>query len=293
MYVIAQLKEGFGNKLFMLVRYINKFKEIHLANKDVTLLYILQGVSKHEQGVAEESFLHIFPDLANVSWLKFITWNQYDTLKDDAFQEFKVDFVFIKDDFLELKPLLKKSFKMNPSYEYLLNKYDTKKGIAIHIRLGDKFNINFNRLQRGLKEDFLLMSPRYYIEETQRLLAEKKGPVYIFSDSPEFAECLLKPELPDAQIVDEDFPETFFLLTKFKRAIVSESTLALAAGYMNFLKHQIIIPSYRLQVKRGGIVDSKYVDPTVFQLEDDRSYKLKPEDYKHIFKTCYSRKSKK
>jgi len=288
MYVIGILKEGLGNKLFMLVAYINKFRNIHKENKDVNMLYIVQAASKHEEGLKCEQFTHIFPSLKTVDWLKFITWKEYDTLKKDAFQEFPVDFLFSKDDFIELKPFIKKHLKMNPIYEKLLDKYDTKKGIAVHVRLGDKFNINYNRLNTGRPESFLLMSPRYYIEEVQKLLDEKKGPVYIFSDSVEFSKCLLLPEMPDAIIAKEKAEETFFLFTKFKRAVLSESTFGLAAGYMHGLKHQFVIPSYRLKLMKGIITESKYVDPEYFQLEDDTSYKLKPSEYKDIYKKCYA-----
>jgi hypothetical protein len=293
MYVIGQIKEGFGNKLFMLLRYIMEFREIHKSNKEVNQLYIVQTVSKHDEGLQSEKFEYIFPKLKEVSWLEFISWKKYDELKKDAFEILNVDFCFKKDDFFVLKSFVKKYLEMSPRYNHLLEKYDTKKGIAVHIRLGDKFNINYAQLGRRKPEKYLLMSPQYFIDETNTLLSEKKGPVYIFSDSPEFAECLIKPSLPDAIIVDEKFVETFFLLTKFKRAVLSESTLGLAAGYMNFLKHQFIIPKYRVHLSNGKIYDSPYVDSSVFQLEEDTSYKLDPSEYKEIYKTCYLRNVKK
>ena len=286
MYVIGILKEGFGNKLFMIMAYIMKFKK--LVEKGVQTLYIVQTVSKHEEGLQCEKFGYIFPKLSEVPWLKLISWREYDALKTDAHEIFPVDFCFCKNDFLELKSFIKKYFVMNSKYDKLLDKYDTRKGIAIHVRLGDKFNINLNRLQKKQHENFLLLSPRYYVEQAQKLLSEKKGPLYIFSDSPKFAECLLKPYLPDAILIDENFVETFFLLTKFRRSVLSESTLGLAAGYMNFYKHQMVIPGYRIKLNGGTIQESKYVDSTVFQLEDDRSYKLKPSEYKEIYKTCYA-----
>jgi len=284
MYVLSILKEGFGNKLFMLMAYINKFRKLSPTKDDI--LYVVETVSKHDTGSPREKFGYVFPGLKELPWLKFIGWSEYDKLKGGEHTEFMVDFLFDKEDFISLRPLIKKYFKMNPVYDQLLEKYDTKKGIALHVRLGDKFNINFNRLNNGMKEDYLLMSPRYFIDETRKLLAEKKGPVYIFSDSPTFAECLLRPELPQAILINEKCQDTFFLLTKFKRAVLSESTLGLAAGYMHFLKHQYIIPSYRVKVKRGDLTESKYVDAEYFTLETDRTYKLMAEDYKPIHKLC-------
>jgi len=260
----------------MLLSHINTFKK---GNGES--LYILECPCKHDRN--SDRFQIIFPKLNDVPWLHFVDANEYETLKGNEMKQPS----FLKENFLELQQFIKKYLKMNEKYENLLDKYDTKKGIAVHIRLGDKFVDNYRQIKAGNKEIYLLMSPRYYIEKTQELLNEKDGPIYVFADSPKFAECFLGNL--DWKFVNEDFPESFFLLTKFKRSVISESTFSIAAHYMNFLKNECIIPSYRLTPSKGNLVDSVYVNSS-FRLENDKSYKLEPDEYSQISKKCYSSK---
>jgi hypothetical protein len=278
MIYFGKIREGFGNKLFMLLSHINVFKKAKGES-----LYILECPCKHDRH--SDRFQLIFPHLNEIPWLHFVDQIKYDSLKGTEMKQPS----FLKEDFLELSSFIKKYFKMNEKYEKLLDKYDTKKGIAVHVRLGDKFQENYRQIKDGKKETYLLMSPKYYIDKTQEFLSEKNGPVYLFTDSIKFAECFLKPGLTEAIIVEEDFPESFFLLTKFKRAVISESTFSIAAHYMNFLKHEFIIPSYRLTPSKGNLIDSPYVNSS-FRLEDDKSYKLEPSEYSPILKRCYSSK---
>jgi hypothetical protein len=273
MIYFGKIREGFGNKLFMLLNHICNFKQ-----KGGEMLYILECPCKHDRH--SDGFLTIFPKLSTVKWLRFVSESELPSSGTELKQP-----QFLKEDFIALSGFIKTYMKMNDSFTKLLDKYDTKKGIAVHVRLGDKFYENYKSIKQGGRETYLLLTPKYYIEKTQELLAEKSGPVYIFTDSKKFADCLL-PGL--GQLVHEDFPESFFLLTKFKRAVLSESTFSIAAHYMNFLQHDFIIPSYRLTPSKGNLVDSPYVDSS-FRLEDDRSYKLKPEEYRELAK-CYPSK---
>lgn len=276
MIYFGKIREGFGNKLFMLLSHINIFRKAKGES-----LYILECPCKHDRH--SEGFLSIFPGLKELPWLNFVQQEKYDSLEGHEMKQP----VFSKDDFLELRGFIKTHMKMNDKFTKLLEKYDTKKGIAVHIRLGDKFQENYRQIREGKRETYLLMSPEYYIEKTQELLGEKDGPVYVFADSPKFAECFLGNL--NWIFVQEDFPESFFLLTKFKRSIISESTFSIAAHYMNFLKHECIIPSYRLTPSKGNLIESPYVDSS-FRLEEDRKYKLKPEEYSGISRKCYSSK---
>jgi hypothetical protein len=276
MIYFGKIREGFGNKLFMLLSHINTFKKAKGES-----LYILECPCKHDRN--SDRFQIIFPYLNEIPWLHFVDATKYETLQGTEMKQPS----FLKENFLELQTFIKKYFKMNEKYDKLLDKYDTKNGIAVHVRLGDKFVDNYRQIKLGKKEIYLLMSPRYYSEKTQELLNEKDGPIYVFADSPKFAECFLGNL--DWKFANEDFPETFFLLTKFKRSVISESTFSIAAHYMNFLKHDCIIPSYRLTPSKGNLVDSPYVNSS-FRLEDDKSYKLEPSDYSAISKKCYSSK---
>lgn len=272
MYLLSYLKQGFGNKLFMIMKAINTYRK-----GDYDALLLVYTKSHHEKGTPEENVLDIFPKLNELPWLKFISWKEYDSLKKDN-EELLQDYEFVPDDFIELRPFIKKYFVMNSKYDYLLDKYDTKKGIGVHIRLGDKFEINKKFLKETKRENYLLLQPRYYIEQVENLLKEKKGPVYIFTDSPRFAKCFGL----NAEIVDEGFIETFYLFTKFRRSVISESTLTQAASYMNFFKHKSVVPEYFLE--NGRITKSPYVHPDYFTLVTDRSYKLKPSEYSELSK---------
>lgn len=274
MYLLSYLKQGFGNKLFMIMKAINTYRKGEYDG-----LLLAYSKSHHEKGTPEEDFLEIFPKLKELPWLNFISWKEYDSLKKEI-KELLPDYNFTSEDFIELRPFIKKYFVIHSKYDYLLDKYDTKKGIGVHIRLGDKLEINKQFLKSGRKERYLLMSPQYYIEQVQKLLQEKKGPVYIFTDSPHFAKCFGL----DAEIVDEGFIETFFLFTKFKRSVIGDSTLTIAASYMNFLNHESVVPEYMVKVGTQKLETSTYVHPEYFTLITDRSYKLKPSEYSELSK---------
>lgn len=292
MYIVAFIAQGFGNKVFSLIRYIYEFKELKKENKDLEKLYIGTDVSKHEKNLDKEKIQNIFPDLKNIEWLEFVNWNKYDELKGNAFKQLVPQYTFHYQPFLAMKSFIKKEMKLNPEYDYLLEKYDTKKGIAIHIRLGDKFQYNYDNLSKRKPQLFVLMKPEYYVDNVLKMLEEREGPVYIFSDSNEFAECLLKPHLPNAQIVDEDFVETFYLLTKFKRAVISESTISISAFYMNFKDPQVVVPYYKIDFDPKGkstykLVKSTAVDETVFILDKHKSYIMQTKkEYDDIIEAC-------
>jgi hypothetical protein len=215
----------------------------------------------------------VFPKLKELEWLRLITWKEYDVLKKDNV-ELDPSFQFGKEDFIALKSFVKKYFVFDEKYDYLLEKYDTKKGIAVHMRYGDKIDINASLLRRGIHPMFLVLNKKFYEDYVRKFLEEKKGPVYVFTDSPH-----IQLDIPGAQYVDEKTTETFFLLTKFKRAIISDSTLSIAAGYMNFLKHKFVVPAYRVQFDKGSIVPSRFVDSDHFELVQDTSYILAKKDY--------------
>lgn len=266
MYLLGFLKEGFGNKLFMLMKYIRYFKE---NSKEYDGLCVAYVKSKHQ----EDNIFDVFPKLKELHWLRLITWKEYDELKKDNV-EIDPSFDFTKDDFIELKSFIKKHFVFDEKYNYLLEKYDTKKGIAVHMRYGDKLEINAERFRKGRPASYLVLNKKFYEDYARTFLEQKKGPVYVFTDSPH-----IQLDIPRAHYVDEKTSETFFLLTKFKRAVISDSTLSIAAGYMNFLKHAFVIPMYHIRVSDGAIVPSRFVDDEHFDLVQDTSYILAKKDY--------------
>lgn len=217
---------------------------------------------------------------------------KYDEIKGNAFKELVPNYVFRYEPLLDMKNFIKKEMKIDPKYDYLLDKYDTKNGIAVHVRLGDKFQLNYENLKKNKPQLFVLMKPNYYVDYVLKMLQEKEGPVYIFSDSKDFAECLLKPYLPNSKIVEEDFVETFYLFTKFKRAVISESTLSVSAFYMNFKNPQVVVSGYRVDFNPKGkstykLVKAVSVDDETFILDKNKDYIMtSKKDYTDVIENC-------
>jgi hypothetical protein len=124
MYLLGYLKEGFGNKLFMLMKYINYFRK-----HEYDMLVIASAKSKHQ----EDNIFDVFPKLQELEWLKHVSWKEYDSYKKDG-HEIDPSFDFDYIDFMELRPFIKNHFVFHEKYDKLLEKYDTKNGIAVHMR---------------------------------------------------------------------------------------------------------------------------------------------------------------
>jgi hypothetical protein len=60
-------------------------------------------------------------------------------------------------------------------------------------------------------------------------------------------------------------------MTKFKNAILSESTFGVVATYLNQEQNKIIYPSYHVEISSGKLVDFSW--GPIFQYEHDRSYR--------------------
>ena len=76
MYILSNIKWGFGNKFFMLL-YLIYYSITNKAEK----LYIVQAPSHHDKRTPEENFTEIFPKLKKLKFLEFISWKEYDTRK--------------------------------------------------------------------------------------------------------------------------------------------------------------------------------------------------------------------
>lgn len=275
MILFSYIKNGFGNKVLIFMYLIDAFKK-----EKADELYIVQSKSPHEEGVEEDNFTYIFPELKKIDWLKFVDWNEYDALRkrDDA-KEIKYDlFDWLNDDYmLKYKNFIKNYMKPNKVYESLLDKYDVKNGIAIHIRYGDKLEINKKLIKRKMFPKYVLMTPEYYINYCNTMLSEKSGPVYIFTDSEELVKRIILPHLPNAIITDEPYQHVFFLLTKFRRQIISDSTLSAVSGHFNNYKHKIIAPYYFANplldyTTPPKLMKSPYYNEEIFELDKNKKY---------------------
>ena len=299
MYVLSYIKQGTGNKIFSFLRAVHIFKVLRKKRPSYwTKLYIVHEKSPHEKGLETEKLDYIFPKLKEFEWLEFISWKQFDSLKKglNEFTENTIDgpvsitptILWDSRYFTDEPTFVKNYLKFNPVYEPLLKKYDTKKGILIHYRLGDKFEINQMFLKRNHRPRYLLYGPEFYIKHVQKMLEEAPGPIYLASDSPKVAECLLKPSFPDLIPISEDAEHTLYLMSKFKRMVISESTMSAAGGFLNRTAHQIIASKYYIDVGDYKLSNSPYFIPEIFTLDADKTHILRTLDqYKKIINLCH------
>lgn len=249
MAALGIISQGLGNKIWMLVGYIYRFQ-----HSDSKILYIYYKKSKHEEGNTSEHLEEIFPKLKKLPWLKFIyDWKEYDIIKKDA-TIYENDYDFKPEYFnMDLKV-----FTPNPDYKPLLKKYDTKNGIVLHYRLGDKVR----------RSDYLTMKPEYFLKHVQMMLSESEGPVYLASDSMDKAVKLLGISVIP---IEEDAVSAFYLLTKFKRLILSDSTFGIVARYLN-TDCQAVIPEYKVSWADHKLRKSPLLLEGAFELEKDKSF---------------------
>jgi hypothetical protein len=285
MYIISTIKWGFGNKLFMFL-YLLNYSIINKAEK----LYIVQAPSHHDRRTSEENFDKIFPKFKKLRFLEFISWKEYDIIKKGSIPYKEIDINdgnkwFTDTNLMQLQNVMNiySYLTINPIYKNIITKYkiNINKGIAIHYRLGDKIQIN---LQKS-KPMYVIMKPEYYIYHCQKMLLEKNGPVYVFSDSIDIAKKFLK-DLPDNTIyLDIGYIETFYLLTKIKRLIISDSTLSIAAALLNKKAKQIVIPNYYIDVTTLKIKTHFLHDeyPNIIK-ENNQKYIMQKSDLLQIIK---------
>ena len=267
------LKNGLGNKIFILINFLHKFKNVHF--------HIVDSKSHHQEGLAEEKIWHLFPKLTQLSNVSFIRWREYDELKK-TMPEFEVpfDIYYVTSGF---KPSTKKLFVPASEYEALETKYDFKKGIFVHFRLGDKFVMNYHKAKKGKELDYVVMKPEFY-EDHIFELRKNDEPVYIFSDQPKLAKCLLT---GGYTFVDEGANETFYCFQNARRVIISESTLTIAAVLLGSKKKDLVVPNFLMRPVKQGEQPKLMPSPYFSEGESNKKYLLRTlAEYTDIIKKC-------
>lgn len=262
------LKNGLGNKIFILINFLHKYKNVHF--------HIVDSKSHHQEGLPSEKIWHLFPKLKELSNVSFIRWKEYDELKK-TMPEFEVpfDIYYVTSGF---KPATKKLFVPAPEYEALEDKYDFKKGIFVHFRLGDKFRLNLTELRKGKPVKYVLMKPEFYEDHISEL-RKRNEPVYIFTDEVPLAKCLLG----DYTFVDEGANETFYCFQNARRVIISESTLTIAAVLLGSKKKDLVVPNFLNMPPDYKLVSSPYFS----EGESNKKYLLRTlTEYTDVIKRC-------
>ena len=282
--IIIIVKNGLGNKLMTIINTIHQY-----LGKPI---YFLEQLSHHQNRSFYEKLRYIFPNLNNDPKYQIISWKLFDALQKHGIKETEYDdhhIYYIIDGFINLTDSTRNLFRMNSNYNYLIDKYDLKNGIFVHYRLGDKFELNYNELQKNKICKYALFTPEYYIENVKKMLKEKKGPVYIMSDSIKIAECLLKDKIPNAIFINEKTAETFFLMTHCNRFIISESSMTVCAVYLNNNKPQIISPNFLIDPRDNHkLINNIYFNDKIVSFDNNKGYLLNTkEQYDIIYKQCY------
>ena len=270
MEYLLRLINGIGNKIFILVHFLNKYP------KD-TLLVVDQR-SHHQSGSAKEKIWNLYPDLLDHPRIRFIRWSEYDNLKETVPElEITNDIFHSTEGF----PKAKKYFTPNTLYDSLQDKYDFASGVFVHFRLGDKFVQNYQKVRKGAAKDYIVLKPEYYLKHIE----SAKGPVYIFSDQPKLAKCLLG---GDYTYVNEDVNETMYCFQNARHLILSESTLGFAALKLNRKRYHAVVPGYFVWNKK--MIHTPYFEESAsIDIENDKEFILETKaEYEDIIRKCKS-----
>uniref|UniRef100_A0A6C0HFL6 Glycosyltransferase n=1 Tax=viral metagenome TaxID=1070528 RepID=A0A6C0HFL6_9ZZZZ len=273
MEYLVVLKNGLGNKIFIMANILHRYPK--------NSFYVIDQQSHHQQGSQQEKFWYLFPLLKENPRIKFIQWKEYDSLKKT------IPALDIRNEiYLDpsgFKPAIKKLLVPAIEYQTLEDKYDFKNGIFVHYRLGDKVQINYQRLQKGLNSRNVVMKPAFYTDNISEL-RKKDEPVYIFSDSPKEAKCLLK---GDYVFVNEGANETFYCFWKAKRVILSDSTLTIAATLLGSKKKDLIVPGFIVAPDDYPEPFKLIPSPYFSHGDPDEKYMMKTlKDYQDLIKKC-------
>jgi len=263
-YVITYIKEGLGNKVYILMNMVYFFLELKKLNPSYTKLYIGIAISRHEKGKGEiDDFRNIFPNTLTYEWLEFI--------EDETFDKLKKDCIYIQQNNMDLKKvskidtslwiranynmsstpvkkyysLFQKMFSVNPELLKFEYDYDYEKDIFLHIRYGDKV-----KLVKDGSMNILLMTPQFYQDALKHIqMLQKftnKGKVYIFTDSPEIVKEKIFPKefYPNIIITSEPSYNVFHLTKMFKYLIITDSSLTQTGALFNEKFENLVSFSY-------------------------------------------------
>ena len=147
----------------------------------------------------------------------FQSWKYFDSLTDFSFLEIK-------------KP-------MSNSFSELELEISNSECGAIHIRRGDY-------MKQG--QVFGLLSDKYYEESIEQLSLSKGSTVYVFSDSAEIAESVLRPwsgRYLFKFVKNLDSFESMLLMSRFPKIVIANSSFSYWAALLGGKKENVIAPS--------------------------------------------------
>lgn len=312
MYVLSYIKQGFGNKIFLLQNIIYFYLELRKVNPLFQKIYVAIIKSPHEKNSSlssTEEFLNIFPNFFNNKYLdiEFISFREYDTLNKDNFNveqgtlqnkdfkqfkyitqpiTFKADYIFSLIPINSYYKLFKNLFAINKDLvASLLYKYDYNNDVLMHVRYGDKLTIN---KKTGTKDKYLLLKPQYYFDALYDLTERNKNikKVYIFTDSPKNVKDMFMSQFKEIEgvkfiISDEPYWNVFYLCSKFKNIILSMSTLTYAG--LSFNEHYKNVITFAYEYYQEDFTSGNWPNPPpkIFSYKKRKyfPYTLNKKDY--------------
>lgn len=261
-YILGFISDGFGNKMFMITHYIHIFMKIR-QYQDIDYLYLHYYTSMHElnnvKNLDKGLIYNVFPKIKKLDFIRWVNWDEYNILKlnikiihkiknnrelfnknfnakkvnlpiryiVEYYKNFKKEY-YLNDNFN------KNLFTFNSDFKKLDKKYNFNIPI-IHARLGDKIDFTYNAVFRKQKKEqiYAINSPFFYIEALKLFNFRSKF-IYVSTDSPNIFKKFYS-KFFDKKIVfiKENYYNIFYLFTKFKYLILSDSTLSIFASYMN------------------------------------------------------------
>jgi hypothetical protein len=254
-FVLSYIKCGFGNKVYFTSTLIYFFREIQKRDPKFTKLYIVIEKSKHD---IKENFVDFFPEFSKLKYLEFIDWVQYDKLKKESNFILQSNITKIKDIPLKKSITLDleyyfSDYPIRKDYKFFKKLYKIKhsplehrydyNGIFLHIRYGDKLEIN----QACKVPKYIVLEPDFYIKAIDYLQADHPDrKVYIFTDSPKIVEEKILPYLKNATLTNEPYWNVWYLCQKFKHLVLSDSTLVFSASIFNEVFENVVAFKYTI-----------------------------------------------
>ena len=280
--VTVEVIGGLGNQLFCYAAGLNLSKRtscqlvldmslvgIGGSNHGKTLLNFNLGNVKIRNRVMKVSGFTFLKRLDNKIALSLPLYDRIRNNKSKVYSAREIGFepafemlkkpMYLKGYFQSYKYLesinseLLEMFKVsNPSnwFESKLRLLEEINPTIIHIRRGDYLK---------LQDDFGLLHMEYYLEAISRLDdAERKKPIWIFSDSPEMVTGEIQnSDLGNAEVIisppEVTANEILYLMSRGKRIVISNSTFSWWAAYFSRRETKIFAPEFWFRDRKDPV----------------------------------------
>jgi hypothetical protein len=159
----------------------------------------------------------------------------------------------------------KKIFELNKKFisKSVLNKIDHA---CVHIRYGDKlcFSDEDYVSSKYTHYMFPLYSPQFYIEMINKLLHTSVNEIIVMTDSVNVVDKYIMKEFignPKIKLIESNYLDSFYLLTKAKYIVMSHSTFSFAAAILNNSVTCFMLKKYMEDPIKDTIAEDGAISP--------------------------------